>query len=429
MTLLATQVITRRSLQAALQDQGFEEAFDLGTIDALLEPDMVVDFSGPSTLQLWLPGFHALLPTVSDADFSPVFMEYSKDVLDQFGYALNDADLRIRADRLLPDLQLHLKSLTDTILAVLYDKLAHGEAYISRQHNVDMPSQEIVKNLSHLFGGICLDTGTDQIRAGKELVLKTAFNLFYNISHTQTHEPSQDPFVHYADFSQMTPLERKILTLGVTKKLEQSFGGKIVKSEEDVLRAYEKLRETLGIAYGEERLLELHNDLLYLGLTEFFGNRDGITKEQRQKDLWGKIDYEREGYTRSTHDYRLTIEADLHLTRKFRLKNPFAHGGKIYLNRERGFAVIHAYSSCKEGIGLTNALKEGQEYLILVRIGQSTNSSILSSVAHAAAQGKLQELLENWTFSNRLVPTGFTGYAANPYGVARFLEDRKLQQN
>ncbi len=435
---LRTPVITRRSLRAALQDQGFEEAFDLGTIDALLQPDREIDFRDTPEYRDsiltsgFIPEFHALLPTVSNVDFTPAFIEYSKDVLDQFFYAIHDADTRIRADRLMPDTRPHLRDLVDTVLVVLYDKLIHNEAYILRHGKDNLEPVQLNVNLLNLFGGMPLDN--DKIKAGKQLVLRTVAILFGRSTRAQLHEPHHKPYENYTDFSAMQLLERRILTVGIQQKLEQSFGDTIEKTEEELLKAYEQLRETVRVAYqtgdpavAEAKLLELHKDLLYLGLMEYFGNHHSLTEKQREEELERNVLHRWEGTTIYKHDHTLSLEAGLHLARKFKLKNPFAHGGKIYLNKETGLAVTQVHSLVGEGQDLGTALREGQEYLILQRLGQDhSNRSILSFAAQAAAQGNLQELLVGRSFESGLIPTGIQGYPKNSYGVARFLEDRKL---
>ncbi len=443
---LRTPVITRRSLRAALQDQGFEEVFDLGTIDALIYPEhedqssKTLDFRNGLSESDFIPEFHVLLPTVSDVDFTPTFIEYSKDVLDPFSAAIHDADTRIRVDRLAnrltPDTQPHLRDLVDTVLAVLYDKYIHGKAYVMKHGTGDIEPVDLLVNLSNLFRDGPLDKDINQ--ASRSLVLRTAAVLFGRSTRSQLHEPHHKPYENYADFSTMTPLERRILTVGVKQKLELLVGGVIEKTEEELIKAYEQLQESVRIAYQREgdpsvadaKLLGLHKELLYVGLMEYFGNRHSLTEDQRKEELERNVLRRWEGTTIYNHNHTLSMEAGLYLARKFNLKNPFAHGGKIYMNEKKGLAVIQVHSLVGEGQDLGTALREGQEYLILQRLGQNhSNRSILSVALQAAAQGNLQELLVGRSFESGLIPTGIRGYAQNSFGVAQFLEDRKLSRN
>lgn len=432
-----TRPITRRSLQAALEDQGFEEAFDLKTIDALLDPNLQPD-SEQITHALksgMVPSFHALLPTVSDADFTPAFIEYSKDVLDDFFYAIRDADTRIRADRLMPDARHHLRNLVDIVLAVLYDKLTHGEAYIMRIGTDDIKPEVFVSEISKLFG---MPISKDPRDVSRQLVLNTATEFFGNVPGIELADPY---YVPATNFHQMTRLEWRILVLGIRKKLEQSFDSTIDTTEGELLKAYQKLKHAARIAYStdgilimKKKLLEFHENLVYLGLMEYFGNRHNITEKQKEEELERNVLRRWEGTTIYKHDHTLSLEAGLYLARKFKLKNPFAHGGKIYYKRnyigDKVLAVVHIYSGSSD-INLRDALKNGQEHLIIMYGFQRSNSSNseLDLVTHAAAKGGLQQFLNEYTFDAKLVPTGILGYAANPYGVAQFLEDRKLFGN
>lgn len=387
--MVQSRVITRNGIITALSDQGFQDAFDLKSLDALLDSNDPSYFDG---------GYEGIVPALANLDYKlsaygQEFVDWFMDsIMLPFVCSIDDVDKSLKERNLIRGNIIkssYVNALGNLALAFAV------EQYLASNYSTASP--EILNGLSKLFNEP--DLAKDPIPSIRKTIKRYAQKLFDDAGKPELLD-------HIVIVGRRAYLQKKVFPTINAPLTEDNFNA-----------AWRSLEDSCKEAYGLEHIKALNEEALYLGLRELF---------------WPAASrrYEPEGKAGAN----LTLnksDLEMYVARKLGLKNQFKDGGRIYISNDKKLVVLHYYYNADAAANLNSDLEQGNEGIIITRAENDQQSvrTLLNDALCARRDNETAQFIIRKSFISKIVPSslaGFRGYDRNSYGVACYLEDRPL---